>query len=81
MRNIGLSRRAIGCVALTFFCVAIVVLAYGAQTSVARSPQDGEKVTIPDDSTLPVLPLLWLLLPVAAVAAYFLERTGAHSSL
>ncbi len=80
MRNPNLSKRAIGCLGLTVVCVAIILLIFGAQTSLAHSPQHAERVSTSDDSAWSVLPLLWLLLPVAAVAAYFLERAGSASS-
>ena len=50
MRNPNLSKRAIGCLGLTVVCVAIILLIFGAQTSLAHSPQHAERVTTSDDS-------------------------------
>lgn len=75
------NKRALACVALTVVCVAIILLTYLSQTpKQVRAAQESKQQLSTDSSALPVLPLLWLLLPLAAVAAYFIERLASRSN-
>lgn len=80
-RNEKWNKKALICVALTVVCLAIILMTYLFQTPTqVRAAQESKQQLPPNASALPVLPFLWLLLPLAAVAAYFIERLASRST-
>ncbi len=64
---------------IAVFCLVVFISLFVPQTCLGQTGnltavQDNDKAT--DVEVLQVIPLIWLLLPVAAVAAYFLERAS-----